>query len=569
MEEQWVLRRIGGDYEALGREYGVSPVIARIMRNRGILDAREAEEYLHGGEEALSDGRLLKDCDILTDLLLSAVEEEKKIRVIGDYDVDGVCGTCIYYEALKRCGGKVDARIPHRTRDGYGLNERLIQNAAEEGIGVILTCDNGISAAKEIDLAHQLGMQLLVTDHHAIPADGLPSAEAVVNPHREDSAYPYRELCGAAVAWKVSQVLFEKRGIPKTEHPEFFELAAVATIADVMPLTGENRVLVREGLLRLRNTSQTGLRALIGVTDLTDRPLSPYHVGFIIGPCINAAGRIDSAQTALSLLLETDPREAQEKAVHLRDLNESRKSMTEQALEAATLIAESENYVNQKVLVLFVPDCHESVAGIVAGRVRERFHRPVFILCSGRTADGTECLKGSGRSIETYNMIQGMSEIRDVFLQYGGHAQAAGLSILPERLEEFRTRINDHCTLTEEELRPVIRIDLELPLSYVNLSLAEELAVLEPVGTGNEAPLFAAKGLSVSDMRIFGKNQNVLKCVLSDERARREAVFFGEAEVFRDYVNQKNGEPLSIVFSLSVNEFRGEKSPQITIRHYR
>ncbi len=569
MENTWVIRRVGGDYEELGKKYGVSPVVARIMRNRGIMEDSEAEVFLRGGLEILSDGKRLPDCEKLVGLLESAIDEGKHIRVIGDYDVDGVCATAIFYEALRTAGARVDTRIPHRMHDGYGLNERMIREAADAGVEVILTCDNGISASGEVRLAHELGMRVLITDHHSIPVEGLPEAEAVVDPKRSDNKCFFREFCGAAVAWKVAQVLFQKRGIPEEKHPEFFELAALATVADVMPLTGENRVLVREGLKRIRDTKHVGLRSLLEVTDLSGKNLSPYHVGFILGPCINAAGRIDSADGALKLLLEKDPALAHEQAVQLRDLNESRKTMTEKALEKAIKQAEQEDYVNQKILVIFLPDCHESIAGIVAGRVREYFNRPAFILCEGKTSEGTLCLKGSGRSIEAYNMYEGMSDVRELFLQFGGHSQAAGLSILPEKLGEFRQRINEGCSLTAEELRSVVRIDLELPLSYVNLSLAEELELLEPLGTGNEAPLFAARDLSVSGIGIFGKNRNVVKCRLSDGIETRDAVYFGDADSFVNYVNQKGKEPLSVVYGLSVNEYRGERSPQLKIRFFR
>ncbi len=572
--EKWFVIRKGGDYEALGKKYGISPVAARIMKNRGITTEEEARSFLASGEPVLFEGELMKDCPEAVRILSDKIKEKKKIRVIGDYDIDGVTSTFILVKGLRKTGADVDYRIPHRVKDGYGLNENLIREAADDGIDTILTCDNGISAADQISLANELGMTVVVTDHHEIPfhydedkkIEDLPPAAAVVDPHRGDCPYPYKMLCGAAVAWKVLQTLYKKMDISDDEADEFLEFAAFATIGDVMPLTGENRVLVREGLKRLKTTKNRGMRALIDLSGLSGKDLEPYHVGFVLGPCLNAAGRLDTAEDALTLLLSDDDDVAHDKAVILKEMNDSRKALTEKGVREAADQASAPERENDRILVIYLPDCHESIAGIIAGKVRERFSKPAFVLTPGHLSDGTPCLKGSGRSVEAYNMYEEMIRIRDVFLQFGGHAMAAGLSIAQDRLEEFRQRLNENSTLTDDDLMPKVHIDMVLPFSYASLDLVDDLKVLEPYGTGNEKPLFAARNVHMENMRVFGKNRNVLKGTAVDESGvRQDVVYFGNADMMEQYIQQK--EKVAVTYNPDRNEFRGNESLQLVLKN--
>ncbi|MCR4892507.1 MAG: single-stranded-DNA-specific exonuclease RecJ [Lachnospiraceae bacterium] len=564
MTEKWVEIRKGGNYKDLGLLWGVSPVVARIMKNRGINTAEEARDYLKGGPESFNDGSLMADCHKCVQILKDKIREGKTIRVIGDYDIDGVCASYILTDGLKAAGALVDYVIPHRVKDGYGLNENLIREAAEDGIDTILTCDNGISAGPQVEDAHRRGMTVLVTDHHEIAA--LPPAEAVVDPHRSDCAYPFKMLCGAAVAWKVLQQLYRIMGVPLENAEKYLEIAAFATIGDVMPLIGENRILVREGLKRLSHTQNLGMQALMDLNGLSQKEITPYHVGFVLGPCLNAAGRLDTAEYAMRLLFSKNADEAHSAAVVLKEMNDSRKTLTDQGVEAACKLAEDEPYVNQKVLVLPILGCHESIAGIVAGKVRERYCKPVFILTEGSLPDGTPCYKGSGRSIEAYNMFQAMNRVSELFQKFGGHAMAAGLSILPEQLPELERRLNEECGLTEEDLAEKVRIDMALPFSYVNMDLVEELNCLAPFGMANEKPLFATRKVEFRDIRIFGERRNVLKALVADESGScRDAVYFGDAEGMRDYIEGKG--LVSVTYYPDKNEFRQQVSLQVVIKN--
>ncbi|SKB49206.1 single-stranded-DNA-specific exonuclease [Lachnospiraceae bacterium] len=574
--EKWFLIRKGGDYTALGKKYGISPVAARIMKNRGISTEEEARAFLSVGAAGLFDGEQMADCRKAVAVLKQKIEEKKKIRVIGDYDIDGVTSTFILVKGLRKTGADADHCIPHRVKDGYGLNENLIREAHADGIDTILTCDNGISAAPQIELANSLGMTVVVTDHHEIPfhmegdtrVEDLPPAAAVVDPHRSDCPYPYKMLCGAAVAWKVLQVLYREMGIPASEAEEFLEIAAFATIGDVMPLTGENRTLVREGLKRLKDTKNKGMRALIDLSGLAGKILEPYHVGFVLGPCLNAAGRLDTAEDALTLLLSEEDHVAHDKAVILKEMNESRKSLTEKGVEAASELASDPEHESDRVLVIYLHDCHESIVGIIAGKIRERFSKPVFVLTEGQLSDGTPCLKGSGRSIEAYNMYEEMIGIRDVFLQFGGHAMAAGLSIAPERLEEFRKRLNENTVLTEEDLMPRVHIDMELPFRYASLDLVDDLKILEPYGTGNEKPLFAARNVTLENMRVFGKSRNVLKGTAVDESGvRQDVVYFGAADEMEQYIRERG--KVAVTYNPDRNEFGGNVTLQLILKNVR
>lgn len=576
--EKWVIVSHPGDYTELGKRYGVSPVLARIMRNRGITDEAEALEYLSPDPDKLRSpeysGFNLRDMDRAVDITLDNIREGKKIRIVGDYDIDGVTAVFILLKGLKKAGAEADHRIPHRVRDGYGLNKNIIEEAREAGIDTIITCDNGIAAIDEIALAKKYGMTVIITDHHEVPfemtgdkkSERLPDADAIVDPKREGCPYPYKQICGAYVAYKFITALYEKAGIAAEKAEEFLEIAAFATIGDVMPLKGENRILVKEGLKRLEHTANQGLRALISLNLLEDKELSPYHVGFILGPCLNAAGRLDDAEDALKLLLSEDKDSAHKRAVILKEMNDSRKALTEKGVEEALSKASSDEYKNDRVLVILLPDCHESIAGIVAGKVKENTGKPAFILTKGETFDDTPCLKGSGRSIESYNMFAEMTAVKDIFIKYGGHAMAAGLSIAEDRFEEFRKRLNENSRLRDEDLVNKLSIDMELPLSFVNSDLISELNRLMPYGTDNPKPVFAARDIEIKDPEIIGKNRNVLKGSVNDGRVSFQCIYFGtDTEEVKSYIDEKGGRDLKIIYVPEVNEFRGNRNIQIVI----
>ncbi len=581
-KEKWVIVSHPGDYSLLGKKYGISPVLARIMRNRGVIEESEALDYISPFPEKLKDrkysGLNLLDMDKAVQIISGKIDEKKKIRIVGDYDIDGVTSVFILEKGLKKAGGIVDHRIPHRIRDGYGLNRNIIEEAKDAGIDTIITCDNGIAAAEEIRLAKEYGMTVVITDHHEVPfevvngkkSENLPEADAIVDPKREGDPYIFKSICGAYVAYKFIVCFYERRGIDPKETEEFLEIAAFATIGDVMPLRQENRILVKEGLKRLKKTENPGLKALIDLNSLSDKDLSPYHVGFILGPCLNAAGRLDDAENALELLLCEDKESAHDKAVILKEMNDSRKSLTEKGVKNALELAFSEEYFNDRVLVIFLEDCHESIAGIIAGKVREQTGKPVFILTKGETFDEEPCLKGSGRSIDAYHMFNEMTAVKDLFIRFGGHTKAAGLSILKDNLMELRKRLNENATLTDDDLVIKVLVDMELPMSYVNLALIEELSKLEPYGTDNEKPLFAARDVKIEDLSILGKSGNVLKGRISDGHTGHDCIYFGsDTEDIKKYIEDRGGENLKVVYSPDINEFRGTKSVQIVIRGVR
>ena len=576
--EKWVIISKPGDYVEIGKKYGISPVLARLLRNRGVTEDSEIRDYLEKSTDKLFSreysGFCLKDMDRAVEITLNKIKEKKKIRIAGDYDIDGVSAVFILEKGLRKLGAEVDHRIPHRIRDGYGLNEKIIREAYDAGTDTIITCDNGISAVHEISLAKSLGMTVIITDHHEVPfrtegdrrEDVLPEADAIVDPKRQDCSYPFKDICGAYVAYKFIVSLYEKAGADMREADEFLEIAAFATIGDVMPLKGENRMLVKEGLKRLANCSNPGLRELIFLNSLRGKTLTPYHVGFILGPCINAAGRLGDAEDALKLLLCEDGKEIHERAVILKEMNDSRKSLTEKGVEEALRISETPEYENDKVLVVFLQDCHESIAGIIAGKVRERTGRPAFILTEGLTPEGEPCLKGSGRSVECYNMFEEMMKIKDLFIRFGGHAMAAGFSLPGENLGEMRKRLNENVFLTEDDLSVKVQIDMELPLSFVKDSLIEELRILEPFGTGNEKPGFALKNAFFSDIRIFGENNNVLKAVINDGTARFDCVYFGQDALQKKGELEGGKEGVKVVYSPEFNEYRGVRTIEIQIK---
>lgn len=617
----WFVAAKKADFNKIANTFGISPVLARLIRNRDVCEEEEIRKYLHGGVEDLYEPELLKDMDRAVAVVKKAVEERQKIRVIGDYDIDGVCATYILVKSFRSLGADVDMAIPHRIKDGYGLNDHLIERAAEEGIKLIVTCDNGIAASDQIELAHRLGMQVVVTDHHEVPfTEGglngereyhLPPAEAVVDPKQPGETYPFPGICGAVVAWKFVRAL----GIDRALLDALLEPAAFATVGDVMELKDENRIIVKEGLERMRRTAHPGLRALIEVNKLDMKKLEAWHIGFVLGPCVNASGRLESAALSLKLWLEEDYRKAVPMAAELKNLNDSRKEMTEAGVRQAVRLLnreegdgmagmpdcestdnvamhvpalenrgqrreESENLSSDKrdkVLILYLPDCHESLAGIIAGRVRERYHKPAIVL-----TDAEEGVKGSGRSIEGYDMFASLSACKDLFDKFGGHKMAAGLSLSKEKVGELRRRLNENCLLTEEDFIPKVHIDIALPLSYVSESFIQELELLAPFGTGNPKPVFAQKDVLLRSGRIFGKNRNVAKFhALDSENIGHTLVYFGEVEELERFLTEKYGAdaeklfsggavslPLTITYYPSLNEFRGKREIEFVITNY-
>lgn len=562
------------DFNGIAEKYQISPIIARLMRNRDVIGDEAIDFYLNGTVEDLYDGLLMKDMDRAVDILKEKIEEGKKIRVIGDYDIDGVNATYILQQGLAGLGADVDTDIPDRIKDGYGLNQMLIDRALEDDVDTIVTCDNGIAAMSEIAYGKENGMTIVVTDHHEVPyleENGkkkylLPPADAVVDPHRADCEYPFKGLCGAAVAYKLVEVLYRVSGKSEQEvehlQDNLMENVAIATIGDVMDLVGENRVFVKKGLELLKTTKNEGLHALMQCTGVDTANLNTYHIGFVLGPCINAGGRLDTAKRALELLNASNRREAVTLAADLKELNDSRKEMTEEGVEEAVRQIESSSWKDDQVLVVYLPECHESIAGIIAGRIKERYYRPTFVLTRGETG-----VKGSGRSIEAYDMFAEMSRCRELFTKFGGHKLAAGLSLEEENVEVFRKRINELADLTEDDLQMKVSIDMRLPFPYINEELIHELKILEPFGKGNGKPLFAESKLRVIQPRIFGKNRNVLKCRLEDQQGNQmEAVYFGEVEDCLQQMEKK--QITSFTYYPSINEYMGRRTIQLTIVNY-
>ena len=583
--EKWFVINKGADFAGIAKRFGISPVTARLIRNRGVMGDEAIARYLKGGIGELYDPHLLLDSDRLTDILVQKISEQKKIRVIGDYDIDGVMSTYILYKGITRCGGSVDFQIPDRMKDGYGINDHLIEQADEAGIDTIITCDNGIAAIGEIAHAKSLGMTVLVTDHHEIPYTEergerhykRSEADAIVNPKQMECTYPYKNLCGAAVAWKVIQILYEKCDIAVEESYDFLENVAFATVGDVMDLTDENRILVREGLKRIHTTMNPGMRALILQNKLEPEQISSYHFGFVLGPCINASGRLETAKIALNLFLQEDVKKASEIAAELVDLNAQRKDMTAEGVELAMQQVEEGN-TGEKVLVVYLPDVHESLAGIIAGRIREAYHKPVFVLTKAE-----EGVKGSGRSIEEYSMYEELCKCRELLEKFGGHPMAAGLSLPEENVDKFREKINACANLTEDDLIPKIKIDIPMPAAYADAGLIREFAVLEPFGKANIKPQFADKNLSITKAFVVGKNQNVLRLNLVTAAGEAvSAVYFGDIEAFKAYYAEKYGSAevekafrgqinklrIMIVYYPEINEYNGVESVQVIIRNY-
>ena len=568
--EKWVVTAKKADFQGIGRKYGIDPVIARIIRNRDITGDEAIEEYLNGTLADIPSWKLLKDIDKAVEIISGKIDAGTKMRIIGDYDIDGVTATYILLKGFKRLGANVDTYIPDRVADGYGIHDHLIKKAMEDGIDTIVTCDNGISASSQITYAKELGMTVVVTDHHEVPftdtEEGrtyiLPPADAIINPKQADCTYPNKNICGAVVAMKLVFALYEKYRLPEEEKEDFLEPAAIATVGDIMDLQGENRILVKEGLARLPFTKNKGLKALIRAIGLEDQKITSYDIGFRLGPCINASGRLDTAMRSLALLQSEDEEEAAKLAGDLKALNDSRKALTEKGTEKAYKLIESSDLKNDRVMVVFLPECHESLAGIIAGRIREKYHKPTFVLTRGEKS-----LKGSGRSTENYSMYEELVKCDSLLVQYGGHPMAAGLSIEEENVEKFRQTLNDNCTLTEEDMIPKIVIDVPMPISYINEELVEQLSILEPFGKGNTKPLFAQKNLRVLKVGIYGKTQNTVKLQLRDPSgAVMDGLYWGEAKEFADFA--RSHETISVTYYPRINSYMGRESLQIVIQNY-
>ena len=610
MNEKWYVAAKKADFQGIAKRFGIDPVTARIIRNRDVVGDDEIRQYLYGTRAELGDPAQLQGGMEAASLLKQKIEAGKKIRIIGDYDIDGVNSTYILYRALTRCGAQVDYEIPDRMKDGYGLNISLLKLALEEGIDTVLTCDNGISAIAEIAYAKENGMTVIVTDHHEplfeevpeeartetaqpqtdtarrIPSpDGarifrLPPADVLVNPKQPNCRYPYKKLCGAAVAWKVVCLLYRLYGMEE-EAEQFLQFVGFATVGDVMELDGENRILVKEGLKQLRSTQNYGWRALIQANNLDFDTLNSYHIGFVLGPCINASGRLDTAKRSLRLLLAKDAAEAETLAARLKQLNDERKELTQAAVDLACEQIDGSTEANDRVLVVYLPACHESIAGIVAGRIRERYGKPTFVVTNAEAEDEA---KGSGRSIEAYSMFEEMVKCQDLFRKFGGHPMAAGFSLPRSRIDEMRRRLNENCTMTEEDMAEKIMVDVPMPINYIRESLVEELSVLEPFGNGNEKPLFAERHLKLLSARILGKNANVLKLQVANATGcTMEALYFGIPDNILSYLTDKYGKnevqkllwgkvnqiEMDLTYYPSINEYQGRRTLQIVIKNFR
>ena len=583
----WFVTTKKADFNRIAEKFNISPMIARIIRNRDVIEEEEIEQFLYGTLEDLYAPILLKDMEKAAFLIQDKINQKEPIRIIGDYDIDGVCSTYILKKGLQACGARVDTAIPHRIHDGYGINEQLIDKAYEEGIDTIITCDNGIAAYEQIEHANQLGMTVIITDHHEIPFQEkengekeyqLPPAAAVIDPKQEDCMYPFSSICGAVVAYKLVQFLVEVMQGEDNVLLELLEFAAIATIGDVMPLLNENRLIVKYGLASIMHTRNIGLRALITVNGLEQKALSPYHIGFVIGPCLNATGRLDSATRALELFDTQEEAKAAIIAGDLKALNDSRKEMTAKGVEEAIHQIEESKMKNDKVLVVYLPECHESLAGIIAGRIREKYGKPVFVLTNGE-----EGVKGSGRSIEAYHMYEEMTKHKELFTKFGGHKLAAGLSLEEKNVERFHVLMNQTTTLTDDDFIEKIQVDIPMPLRFATKEFTEEISLLEPFGMGNPKPLFAQKAVSFISGRILGQNKNVGKYVVADEQNNRyDMVYFGDIEKLNQYIeerfgleqklslyeNRKTTIKLAVCYYPEINEYRGNKNLQIVMKDY-
>ncbi len=568
MTAKWMVYGKRADFNGLAGEFGISPVTARIIRNRDVCGSQAVEKYLHGTLKELYSPHLLKDADKAAGILEEKIAGGKKIRIVGDYDIDGVCATYLLLTALERLGARADYEIPDRIKDGYGINEQIIETAAADGVDTILTCDNGISAIKQLERARQLGMTVILTDHHDIARDGdgrdiLPWADAIVNPKRSDCTYPMKGICGAVVAYKLIQILYERAGIPAAEWEDMLEFAAIATVGDVMQLQDENRILVKEGLRRIPLTKSLGLRKLVEKNELDPRRITAYQIGFVIGPCLNAGGRLQTAKLALRLLRCREESEADRLAGQLKELNDQRKTMTEQGTKQASEQVER-FYQKDKVLVVYLPDCHESLAGIIAGRLRERYNKPSIVIT--RSENG---VKGSGRSIEAYHMFEALCEVKELFTRFGGHPMAAGLSMASEEdVERLRRQLNERARLTEEDFVPKIWIDVPMPMDYVTEKFIRELELLEPFGNGNEKPQFAQKDLRIRSARVMGRNRNAVKLsLITPGGTPVEAMVFTDGDAFMEEMAGRTS--LDAIYYPVIHEYNGSRAIQAVVKEWK
>ena len=569
--QKWRVYSKKADFDAIGSRFNIDPVTARIIRNRDVTDMENVDMYLNGTLDSLHDPMMMKDMDKAVSVIASSIRDNKHIRIIGDYDIDGICSIYILFKGLKICGADVDYEVPDRITDGYGINENLIKQAHEAGVEVIITCDNGIAAASQIDYANELGMTVVITDHHDVPYEEtdngrryiIPKAAAVVDPKQNDCRYPFKMLCGAGIAYKFIGCMVKEFQTGDSIMPELLQFAAIATVGDIVDILDENRIIVKEGLKLIANTGNYGLNALMAVTGVSRESINAYHIGFVLGPCLNASGRLDSAKRALKMLVTDDRAEAERHAGELKDLNEERKKLTSEAVDKAVDMVENSSLKDDKVLVIFLPDCHESIAGIVAGRIREKYYKPVIVLTRGEQE-----AKGSARSIESYNMFEKLSECKDLFTRFGGHPMAAGLSLPEENIPEFRSRINEHCNLSEEDLTETVWIDVPMPLEYINEKLILELGGLEPFGKANPKPVFADKNISIRNIRAIGKDKQYTRMTITkDSGIVIDAVgFFPCTEL--ETVYNKNGR-ISCTYYPEINEFRDKKQIQVCVTGYR
>ena len=569
--QKWRVYSKKADFDAIGSRFNIDPVTARIIRNRDVTDMENVDMYLNGTLDRLHDPMMMKDMDKAVSVIASSIRDNKHIRIIGDYDIDGICSIYILFKGLKICGADVDYEVPDRITDGYGINENLIKQAYEAGVEVIITCDNGIAAASQIDYANELGMTVVITDHHDVPYEEtdngrryiIPKAAAVVDPKQNDCRYPFKMLCGAGIAYKFIDCMVKEFQTGDSVMPELLQFAAIATVGDIVDLLDENRIIVKEGLKLIASTENYGLNALMAVTGVSRESINAYHIGFVLGPCLNASGRLDSAKRALKMLVTDDRAEAERHAGELKDLNEERKKLTSEAVDKAVDMVENSSLKDDRVLVIFLPECHESIAGIVAGRIREKYYKPVIVLTRGEQE-----AKGSARSIESYNMFEKLSECKDLFTRFGGHPMAAGLSLLEENIPEFRRRINEHCNLSKEDLTETVWIDVPMPLEYINEKLILELGGLEPFGKANPKPVFADKNISIRNIRAIGKDKQYTRMTIAkDSGMVIDAVgFFPCTEL--ETVYNKNGR-ISCTYYPEINEFRDKKQIQVCVTGYR
>ncbi len=585
MIEKWVVYNKSADFYGIGEKYNIDPVIARVIRNRDISEDK-ISSYLQPDIEQLYSPWLLKDMDKAVTLIMEDINNHKKIRIVSDYDVDGVMSNYILLKALEYLGAQVDYEIPDRIQDGYGINEDIIKRAYEDGVDTILTCDNGISAIPQIKYAKGLGIKVIITDHHDIPYEideegkkeySIVDADAVINPKQIDCSYPFKSLCGAGVAYKLIDALFEKNNVDKAYLSEFIQFVAIATVCDVMDLIDENRIFVKYGLESINQTRNIGLKALIDINQL-DKKIRTYHLGFVIGPCINATGRLDSAKLSLKLFLEEDSNKATKKAEELKKLNDSRKEMTIEGTQAGILQIEEQNMIEDKILVIYLPDVHESLAGIIAGRIKEIYYKPTIVI----TKTEENRVKGSGRSIEAYNMYDGISECKKLLIKFGGHPMAAGFTLFESNVNSFREKLNFNCQLSEEDFQPKLKIDVAMPIDYLTMDLTNQLDVLEPFGKGNEKPVFAHKNLKVNSAKILGVKRNVIKLMLeSDVGTVIEGVYFQPEEftnTITDWFGYEecdkmlhgwlNDVRINLAYYPSINDYRDVKNLQLVVISY-